>query len=258
METEMQFIADHLAGIPGRKNLIWMANQFPISGATLRKFINADVAIYTVDEAGVKGSGAPSFIAGLTGRVNYAKRNDLDIAVREAVADGHASYILGFYPPGDDPNPFGGDLPTNAVHQITVHVSRPGVSLRYRMSYQNETTSSRHTTTPHDLVEALNRPVDATAIGITASVSRTKDRLHLTEMVDVAGLDLELDQGIWKGRAELVARFLSAEGTWVGPVEAETATLTLKPVTYESALLVLPRPRLLFAGNRRGSFKKRW
>ena len=49
----MELIADHMAGIPGRKNLILMANQFPVSGRALRKLIDADVAVYPVDEAGV-------------------------------------------------------------------------------------------------------------------------------------------------------------------------------------------------------------
>ncbi len=32
-DEELNQIADHLAGIPGRKNLIWMANQFPITAS---------------------------------------------------------------------------------------------------------------------------------------------------------------------------------------------------------------------------------
>jgi VWFA-related protein len=46
-------VADHLAGIPGRKNLIWVADVFPISGTALQKFSDAGVAIYPVDAWGV-------------------------------------------------------------------------------------------------------------------------------------------------------------------------------------------------------------
>src|SRR6185312_2333519 len=62
-DVEMEAIADHMAGIPGRKNLILMANQFPVSGRALRKLIDADVAVYTVDEAGVNAyGGVPGYI----------------------------------------------------------------------------------------------------------------------------------------------------------------------------------------------------
>ena len=238
-DEEMKSIADHMAGIPGRKNLIWMANTFPIPGGVLRGFIDAGVAMYTVDEAGVWGkngaNGAPAFISQLTGGINYLKRNDLDVVVREAVEDGRAGYVLGFYQPGNDANPFGADLPAGP-HQITIRVNRPGIHLRYRTSYRTATVSAHPVASAHDLIEALNRPVDATAIAITASATRTQDRLHLAETFDVSGLDLQPGEGLWKGRAEVVARFLAADGTWAGDVVAETLTLSLKATTYESAL----------------------
>ncbi len=238
-DAEMELIADHLAGIPGRKNLILMANQFPVSGRALRKLIDADVAVYTVDEAGVNvNGGVPGYISQLTGGLKYARRNDLDVAVREAVEDGRAAYILGFYPPANDANdanPFGADLPAGP-HQIEIQVNRPGVHLRYRMSYQMPMASEHPNAAARDLIAALTRPVDATGIGITASATRTQERLHLTESFDVSGLDLQLEQGLWKGRAEVVARFLTAQGTWTGDAVAETLTFNLKATTYESAL----------------------
>jgi VWFA-related protein len=158
MDQEMQWIADHLAGIPGRKNLIWMANQFLITGGALLKFINAGVAVYTVDEAGIKGVGAPSKIAQLTGALNLSGRNDLDVAVREAVADGRTSYLVGFYEANDD-RPAG-------LHQIAVRVNRPGIRLRYRASYRAEAAPAPRTVSPRDLVEALSRPADVNAICI--------------------------------------------------------------------------------------------
>jgi VWFA-related protein len=235
-DAEMELIADHMAGIPGRKNLILMANQFPVSGRALRKLIDADVAVYPVDEAGVNvNGGVPGYISQLTGGLRYARRNDLDVVLREAVEDGRAAYILGFYPPANDANPFGADLPAGP-HQIEIRVTRPGVHLRYRTSYQMQMAFGHPNASVQDLIEALNRPVDATGIGITASATRTLDRLHLMESFDVSGLDLQLEQGLWRGRAEVVARFLTAEGTWAGDAVAETLTFNLKASTFESAL----------------------
>jgi len=85
-DEELNQIADHLAGIPGRKNLIWMANQFPITTSQLQRLTNAGAAIYQINEAGVKANA----------------RNDLDAVVLEAIEDGRASYTLGFYQPVSD------------------------------------------------------------------------------------------------------------------------------------------------------------
>jgi len=235
-DAEMELIADHMAGIPGRKNLVLMANQFPVSGRALRKLIDADVGVYTVDEAGVNvNGGVPGYIAQLTGGLKYARRNDLEVAVREAVEDGRAAYLLGFYPASDEANPFGADLPAGP-HQIEIRVTRPGVHLRYRTSYQMQMASEDPNAPVKDLIEALNRPVDTVGVGITASATRTQDRLDLVAFFDVPGLELHVEHGLWRGRAEIVARFLTAEGTWAGNAVAETLTLNVKAATYEAAV----------------------
>jgi VWFA-related protein len=217
-DQELKEIADHLAGIPGRKNLIWMANQFPaLTASELQRLTNAGVAIYRVNEVGVKANA----------------RNDLDAVVLEAIEDGRASYTLGFYQPvTDSPRP--GSATPAEVHQLAIHVSRPGVTLRYRASYLNEPPASEPSL--QDLIDALNRPVDATAIAITASVARAGNSVKLTEAIDLAGLDLDLREGTWKGKAEVVARFLAVDGTEAGEVVSDTLTLNLRPATYQSML----------------------
>src|SRR5678815_3732603 len=105
-------------------------------------------------------------IAAQTGGRAFYSRNDLDIAMREAMDDGRISYTLGFYQPGDE---------TKAtVHQLAVRVDRPGVTLRYRTSYQTEPPQSVSTSPASDLIKAMNRPMDANAIPISASVTRIK------------------------------------------------------------------------------------
>jgi VWFA-related protein len=214
-DEELKQIADHLAGIPGRKKLIWMANQFPITPSELQRLTNAGVAIYPVNEAGVKANA----------------RNDLDAVVLEAIEDGRASYTLGFYQPIPD-SPRAGSATQPEVHQLAVHVSRPGVTLRYRASYLNEPPASEPSL--QDLIDALHRPVDATAIAITASVTRAGNSVKLTEAIDLAGLDLDFIEGTWKGKAEVVARFMAVDGTEAGEVVSDTLTLNLRPATYQS------------------------
>ena len=228
---EMEAVANHLAGIPGRKNLIWIASQFVINARALRTLNGAGVAIYPVDVDGVchlcppRPTQVMNSIAALTGGVAYYSRNDLDAAMREAIDDGRVSYTLGFYQAGEDDKA--------AIHQVAVRVSRPDLSLRYRNSYQTEAVPERPPSV-QDLVLAMNHPVDATAIGITASATHAQDRLDLSVSLDVSSLDLELTQGLWKGAAELVARFVTADGLQAGDLLSQTVTLNLPPAAYAS------------------------
>ena len=45
-------MAEHLAGIPGRKNLIWLTSTFQLKPSNLQKLLNANVAFYPVDTVG--------------------------------------------------------------------------------------------------------------------------------------------------------------------------------------------------------------
>jgi VWFA-related protein len=236
-DRETLQLAEHLAGIPGRKNLIWLTTTFHLSPSNLRKLINAGVAIYPVDTQGStialaadKAARAATLgaIAAQTGGVAFVDRDDLDVGIRGALEDGRISYTLGYYRPDRDNN--------KPVHQIGVRVSRPGVTLRYRTSYTVEPPPPKSANPVHDLVQAMNSPVDATAIRLVASVTRSQNRLDISGVLDVAGLDLELIDGLWKGKAELVARFVTADGKLAGKVVALTMTFNLRPATCASAL----------------------
>jgi hypothetical protein len=235
MDEELKQIADHLAGIPGRKNLIWMANRFAIAGGpAVQRLMNAGVAIYPVDEAAVCRLCPPrpvapmKALAAMTGGVAYFGRNDLAVAAREAIEDGRVSYTLGFYQPGDEKRV--------RLHQLTVQVSRPGVTLRYRTSYVTEPPAPVSANPVADLVKAMNRPMDATSIPITATVKSGADGLDFAATVDLASLDLKLEGGLWKGKAEVVARFMGADAKQVGEVVAQTVVFNLRPPTYASLM----------------------
>ncbi len=236
-EYEFKVMADHLAGIPGRKNLIWVTSQFRLSPANVKRLADANVAIYPVDVIG--SLIAPPWtkkarydplraFAAMTGGVAFYDRDDIAIGIREALRDGRVSYTLGFYPPdGDSKAP---------VHQLVVRVTRPGVTLRYRTSYELKPQPPVSANPVDDLVQALNRPVDATVIPVTARATRKGDRVDLSVSLDVSSLDLELSEGLWKGKAEVVSRFVSADGLPAGAPSAQTLTFNLRPATYESML----------------------
>jgi VWFA-related protein len=249
-DQEMMLIADHLAGIPGRKNLIWIAQKFPLSAAALQRLVNTGVVIYPVDAIGSTialesekdAHAAPiRALARMTGGVAYVDRDDLDVAIRESLKDGRISYTLGFYASGaqtgEEPKAakrHGQALPI--VHQLSVRVNRPGITLRYRTSYSVAPPQPVSSNPVDDLVQALNRPVDATAITLRASAVRNQNGLDLTLSFDLGDLDLTLSGGVWKGNAEVVARFLTVEGVWAGDVLSQTVNFNLKPATYASML----------------------
>lgn len=234
-EYEFKAMADHLAGIPGRKNLIWVTSVFRLSAANVKRLIDANVAIYPVDALGSliappsakRDRYAPLLaLASMTGGVAFYDRDDLDTGIGAALRDGSVSYTLGFYPSTEE-----GQAP---VHRLGVRVSRPGVTLRYRTSYELKPSPPVSANPVVDFVQALNRPVDATVTPITARATREGNRVDLSVFLDVSTLDLELSDGLWKGKAELVTRFVAADGLPAGAISAQTLTFNLRPATYEA------------------------
>ncbi len=150
----ISFLAKALAGLPGRKNLIWLSDGFPISlfpnapvagaetsfedfSAVAEKIaddlMNAQVALYPIDAAGVSLNDTfPNRVAMLsmserTGGKTFYNRNDLDMGIRTSIDDGATYYTLDYYPDNktwDD-----------KFREIRVKVTRPGVRLRYRQGY---------------------------------------------------------------------------------------------------------------------------
>jgi VWFA-related protein len=236
-DYEFQIMAGHLAGIPGRKNLIWVTSQFSLSPANLKRLVDANVAIYPVDALGsFIGTAAGKkerydqlrAFAAVSGGVAFYDRDDLDTGIRGAMRDGLVSYTLGFYPAsGDSKAP---------LHQLRVRVTRPGVTLRYRTTYEQKPPPAPSASPVADLVQALNRPVDATVIPITAHATRSGDHIDLSLSIDVPSLDLALSDGLWKGSAELVMRFVAADGLPAGDPLAQTLTFNFRPATYETML----------------------
>ena len=244
LQREIEGIAGHMADIPGRKNLIWIAYWFPAGPRVMQKFRTSDVAVYPVDAhgsvIGLKTDKAfvtspLRAIAAATGGVAYFDRDDLDVAIREAIDDGRSNYTLGFYPSSDDG--------AARAHQIALRVTRPGVTLRYRNSYQIDPPRKPAPAKATDLVRAMYSPTDALAIPIQATARRIPDpspaqeRLRFDALLDAASLDLAPSQNRWSGKLEVIAEFLAGDGTVVGarPALSQTVNLNLTQATYDAA-----------------------
>ena len=223
-QTALEEIARHLAGLPGRKNLVWLADSFIPNPDPdlLRKLEDANIAIYLVDAHGEQALGptaenkrpqptggrrgrgaatdatqAEETIAASTGGLALYHTNDLSGSIRKAIDDASDTYILGFYPAQKSLDA--------TFHKLTVKVARKGLDVRHRQDYF---AFEEQAPTDQDLRETLNRLIgdslDATAIGLTA-VARPDRELALNVNLG----DVHLDQGNdrWTGAIEIAFHF---------------------------------------------------
>jgi len=150
----MRFLAQSLAGYPGRKNLIWLSEGFPLSlfpdttmgdGAfevvdfsplvekIADDLMNAQVALYPIDAAGVSindrfpARTAMVSMAERTGGKTFYNRNDIDTGVRVSIDDGSTYYNMQYYPQNK--------IWDSRFRKIEVKVNRPHVHLQYRQGY---------------------------------------------------------------------------------------------------------------------------
>jgi VWFA-related protein len=223
-ETALEAIAHHLAGLPGRKNLVWLADSFIPNPDPdlLRKLEDANIAIYLVDAHGEMAAGpaaenkratptggrrgrgaqndstqAEETIAESTGGLALYHTNDLSGSIRKAIDDASETYTLGFYPAQKSLDA--------TFHKLTVKVAKKGLDVRNRQDYF---AFQEQAPTDQQLRETLNQliedPLDATSIGLTAMVLPDRE-----VMLNLSLGDVHLDQheDRWTGAIEIAFHF---------------------------------------------------
>jgi hypothetical protein len=158
----------------------------------------------------------------------YANRNDLAPGVRLALDDSRDVYLLAYSP---DPLPQDG-----AFHRIRVETARRGVRLRYRRGYYapGGTTAGAVETPPDRLLSAIASPLDASEIGIEASVQEGEE-IRVSVNIDPADLNLESAGDRWTGAVRLEAVRIGRLGESYGGVR-QTARIALTAENYRKAL----------------------
>jgi VWFA-related protein len=263
----LEAIANHVKGIPGRKNLLWLSAGFPLTigdpsltapgqrvayrsfgpemARTMAALNDANVSVYPIDARGLsKATAAPGDsvrdpntnihsmiqIADATGGKAYYNRNDMDRGVRLALDDSREVYVMTYYPKAIAED--------GAYHQIRVRSTRPGVQLRFRRGYyatgREEDTSVGAV---NRLARAMSSPLDSSEIGIQASVEQNSGAGDLAVVIHVDPADLSLAHATerWTGSLRLVGMQIGATGErYEG--QSQTAQLDLLPATYQRAL----------------------
>ena len=260
-----QSIAAHLAGVPGRKALIWISSAFPLEietraagngtfpdaigaaqlysgdvGRAMTKLNNADVSLYPVDARGL-GSGFADFataddntwptmdyFAQRTGGVAYHGNNGIDVGIQTAIEDVQTGYTLGFYAAQASSR--------DGFHKLTVRSLRPGVTLRYKEGYYVDTPGKIGKTERQEAVNgAITALVDATAIPIEVKAAREKNTLTLRVSLRPDSLALVQKADRWQGTVEFMTRFAKADGSQAAPPVARKIVLNLTQRTYDAA-----------------------
>jgi len=268
----LEGIANHLAGIPGRKNLIWVSGAFPFVIPTdhgpqiMNKEVNratrainsADVAVYPVDIRGLIGAfvnpsaatatvnrGAAAPTAPVFTTMAYTHPNQ-DTMRTIADATGGRVYL--------NTNAIGEAVRKaiddsrvsyvlgyyssrpegdNRFRSIDVKVNRSGVELRHRKGYLAAPVAVGNS---RARLAALGRvmlsPIEASGISLTAEVARAKNEGTIVVRIDPESLTWQQKEDVREAAIDVVIAQSVPGGKYV-TIKETTVRLTADPERYQ-------------------------
>jgi VWFA-related protein len=228
-------ISRHVTDIPGRKNLVWLTADVPLSVAAVASALSrAGIAAYPVDARGLlpfapaqedadtaavtqvfsrataglagsssqrTGSQLPGVdamleIADETGGRAFANTNDITGAIRQAVEDSAVSYTLGFYVKSASLD--------GKLHEIKVKVKRPGLNVRYPKEYfAYKDAPASNDLNRNNLITAVRSPLESSAIPVFVRIERTNqpnpNGLRVVADIDIRNVQLVQESNLRKG-----------------------------------------------------------
>jgi VWFA-related protein len=258
-DDAIELIARHLGGLPGRKSVIWMSADIPLSisagtsrdgrdsqlGRATRLLTAANIAVYPVNTRGLlapdpprgrRGRGNQSApppdvmirLADATGGRAFYFDNDLESSIRTAIADAGISYTLGFYPAE---NGFDGKF-----HNLSVKVRRNDVEVRHRSGYLAAKDGPSEQERRSIISELLSSPLDTSQIGLQASAQAVEGKAGVFRIllsVDSADLRLEHRANGWAGILDVAIRLESSKQK---TVQMRTVNIDLTEERFRAAL----------------------
>ncbi|HEX4605361.1 MAG TPA: VWA domain-containing protein, partial [Candidatus Angelobacter sp.] len=182
--SSMLFLARILGGYPGRKNLIWLSEGFPINlfpdmtagdqvlliedysplaERIADALMDAQVALYPIDAAGVSindrfpARTAMLSMAERTGGKTFYNRNDIDLGIRTSIDDGAAYYTIEYYPQNR--------VWDTKFRRIELKLTSRHSQLRYRQGYYALGPTGGSPSSPTDTFShALDRDAPTSAM----------------------------------------------------------------------------------------------
>jgi VWFA-related protein len=246
----IEAIAEHLAGVPGRKNLVWVSGSFPAwarfdveeSGdaprrewrsfgdeltRTVRALNQANVAVYPVDARGLMTD--PGFSADRAAAPPKTGWTPPNIDTMNELASGSGGRA--FYNTNDIQGSvrraiedsritytlgyYPADTePDGKYRTIRVKVNRPGATVRHRRGYTpGKDQLPTDKVADVELRQALWSPLDSTAIDMNARVDRVKgsDLLYVVVQIAPANVTIEQANNVWT--ANLAIAFIQNDSS---------------------------------------------
>jgi VWFA-related protein len=247
----LESIANHLAGTPGRKSLVWVSGAFPlvipgdhgpqimnreVNRAT-RAINSADVAVYPVDIRGLMPAINPTTATATVVRggppppvfTTMATTHPNQDTMRQiAEATGGRVYV--------NTNDIGGSVrkaiddsrvsyvlgyrspqtdDNQRFRKIAVRVSRPGIELRYRRGYLPSPPVVRNSKARLEaLTRVLQSPIEASSVPLAAELSRAKNDGTVTVRIDPESLTWTPAKGVSEAVIDVVIAQSLPDGTY--------------------------------------------
>jgi VWFA-related protein len=208
-------IVQHFAGLPGRRNLVWLSQTIRLPPAVTELLRRANIVLYPVSVRGFGGFGslegeyATREAGTASGGRGFFDAKDLTFAVRTAQEDSGSSYVLGYYPSDR--------MLDGKFHRITVNLSKTALDcksceIHYRSGYL--ATKDPAAVPTQTLAEVLDNPLNVTGIGLSARV--TPDPRHpglydLQLLVDLRDIRLDHRDGHTTGLFDFAVRDPSSD-----------------------------------------------
>jgi VWFA-related protein len=226
-------IASHVADIPGRKNLLWLTANLPLSGEAIARVLSrANMVAYPIDARGLLPRMAQGNLEGVmdadayargelgappamspqpigiqamqqmaedTGGLAFIDTNDLTDAIRKVVEESAVTYTLGFYVNSSSLD--------GKFHDLKVQVTRPGLALRYPKGYfalkdAPATPNERQ----ENFLAAIRSPLDSAAISLlvrAVRVDQPPDTVQITGSIGLKNLQMTEQNGVRMGTADI-------------------------------------------------------
>lgn len=266
----LQQIVGHVSNIPGRKNLVWLTADLPLSGAAVARILQpADIAVYPVDARGLlstnadmrpgnvgfagedeisgasrhfnhlpaqssqpPGIGAMREIADQTGGQAFVNTSDITGAIRKAVEDSGVTYTLGFY--------VDAKAADGKFHELKVEVKQKGLTVLYPTGYfAYPEEPPKPDAIRSNIITAVRSPIESSSIPLTASFERTTQAgnaaLKMHGRIELGKIALAQAGNVREGAVDIDVVEQDASGKVLGH-SADRLLLKFTPDGYPKAL----------------------
>lgn len=198
----LRSIVQHLSGVPGRKNLVWLTGLTRLPPTVMDTLQRANIVLYPVGVRGIglgtlEGDLAQRELGLASGGRAFFDAMDLSYAVETAREDSRSAYVLGYYPPEDALD--------GRFHKISVQVRGAKfkdqvAELHYRSGYLATKVALAPPTLT--LAELFAGELASSGIGLSGHATPVAGRpgsydVHVT--IDLHDIHLERNNGRFTG-----------------------------------------------------------